>query len=290
MSHYAPLFTFTVEHGFYGSGLAHGLSFKPCERSASVMLNAGLMVKPVAGGIAVLFDEKLSESLQLYVEDDEPLDLLFKVYPDVASFKSRTRVLIDNDDEMVLYVSNHLFRGEVDGRIKLHSGSFISVDDAIRMDSDSLADALGRKEKAVPPFLVVNVRIDKTDLEGLGTSGGVVPKSYYIRVEERQVFWKYYFMGSLIGGGMYLSDVDGVAEFVSMGKERLADHREAMTFRSKKKLPLKASFDYRFQLKEKDSNGGKVIIKRLPMAEITRFGREVIDGSSEVVSEIYINC
>ncbi|VAW84535.1 hypothetical protein MNBD_GAMMA17-2227 [hydrothermal vent metagenome] len=290
MSHYAPLFTFIVEHGFYDSGLAHGLSFKPCERSASVMLNAGLMVKPVVGGIAVLFDEKLSESLQLYIEDDEPLDLLFKIYPEEASFKSRTRVAIDNDDEMVLYVSNHLFRAEVDGRIKLHSGSFISMDDAIRMDSDSLVDVLDRKEKVIPPFLVVSFRIDKADLEGIGAPSGVAPKSYYIRVEERQVFWKYYLMGSLVRDNIYLSDVDGVAEFVPMGKEQLADHREAMIFRSKKKLPLKASFDYRFQLKEKDSNGEKVIIKRLPMAEVTRFGREVIDGSSEVVSEIYINC
>jgi len=151
-------------------------------------------------------------------------------------------------------------------------------------------DVLDRKEKVIPPFLVVSFRIDKADLEGIGAPSGVAPKSYYIRVEERQVFWKYYLMGSLVRDNIYLSDVDGVAEFVPMGKEQLADHREAMIFRSKKKLPLKASFDYRFQLKEKDSNGEKVIIKRLPMAEVTRFGREVIDGSSEVVSEIYINC
>ncbi|MCF6324573.1 MAG: hypothetical protein L3J89_09670 [Gammaproteobacteria bacterium] len=290
MSQYAPLFTFIVEHGFYESGLARGLSFKPCERSASVMLNAGLMVKPVAAGITVLFDEKLSESLQLYVEDDEPLELIFKIYPEEASFKSHTRVSIDNDDEMVLYVSNHLFRAEVDGRIKLHSESFISIGDAIRMDSDLLVDVLGRKERLMPPFFIVSVRIDKANLKGMGSPSGVVPKNYYISVEERQVFWKYYFLGSLVRENIYLSDVDGVAEFVPMGKEQLADHREAMIFRSKKKLPLKANFDYRFQLKEKDSNGGKVIIKRLPMAEVTRFGREVIDGSSEVVSEIYINC
>ena len=136
----------------------------------------------------------------------------------------------------------------------------------------------------------MNLRIVKDDLRGLGTPSGIVPKSYYIKVEARQVFWKYYLMGVLVRENVYLSDVDGVAEFVAMGKEQLADQREAMTFRTEKKLPLKANFDYRFQLKEKDSNGDKVVIKRLPMAEITRFGRGVIDGSSEVVSEIYINC
>jgi len=63
-----------------------------------------------------------------------------------------------------------------------------------------------------------------------------------------------------------------------------------MAFRSTSRLPLKASPQYRFQLKEKDNGSEKVIIKRLPMADVTRFGHAVIDGRSEVVSEIYINC
>jgi len=289
MSNYAALFTFIVEHGFYKDGLAHDLTYKACERSAGVMLNAGLMVKPIAGGIAVLFDEKLSESLQLYVEDDEPLDLVFKVYPEESTFKSRTNVSSDND-EMVLYVSNHPSRDEVDGRVKLHNASFISASDAIRVESDPLEGVLDKRERLIPPFLVVSLRITSDDLRGIDMPGGIVPKSYYIRVEERQLFWKYYLVGTLAREGVYLADADGSAEFIAMGKEQLAGYREAMTFRSEKKLPLKASFDYRFQLKERDSNGGKVIIKRLPMAEVTRFGREVIDGSSEVVSEIYINC
>ncbi|MBL1260673.1 MAG: hypothetical protein COB33_009115 [Thiotrichaceae bacterium] len=288
MSHFAPLLTFIVEHGFYDDGLAHGLSFQPCERTASVMANAGLMVKRVPGGITVLFDEELRESLQLYAGDDEPLDLVFKVYPQEAAFKSRTELLLDS--KTLLYVSNHSPPDEVNDSIKLHSGPFISMIDTIKVDSGTLDGVLDRRDKLIPPFFVVSLRIDKAHLSGVGSSSGVASKRYYIKIKERQVFWKYYLMGALARDNVYLSDVDGIAEFVSMGKEQLAGQREAMTFRTEKKLPLKASSDYRFQLKETDSNGDKVIIKRLPMAEVTRFGRDVIDGSSEVVSEIYINC
>jgi len=289
MSHYAPLFTFTVEHDFYDDGVVHGLSFKPCEHTSRVMSNAGLMVKSIAGGIAVLFDEMKKESLQLYVEDDEPLDLTFKVYPEDASFGSRSDISVDSR-EKILYVNNHEHNGEAGERIKLHDDSYVSMINAIRLDSDQLAGVLGRREKFSPPFLVVSVRIVKDDLSRIDNPDVSPAKNYYIRLKARQVFWKYYLMGVFAREGLFLSDVDGLAEFVSMGKEQLADHREAIVFRSAQKLALKASFDYRFQLKEKDSNGDKVIIKRLPMAEVTRFGRDVIDGSSEVVSEIYVNC
>jgi hypothetical protein len=289
MSHYAPLFTFVIDHDFYDDGVVHGLSFKPCEDTARVMSNAGLMVKAIAGGIAVLFDEAKKESLQLYIEDDEPLDLVFKVYPGDASFGSRSDISIDSR-EKILYVNNHEHNSEAGERIKLHDDSYVSMIDAIRLDSDQLAGVLGRREKFSPPFLVVSIRIVKDDLSRIDNPDVSPVKNYYIRLKARQVFWKYYLVGAFAREGLFLSDVDGLAEFVSMGKEELAGHRKAIVFRSAQKLSLKASFDYRFQLKEKDSNGDKVIIKRLPMAEVTRFGRDVIDGSSEVVSEIYINC
>ncbi len=290
MANYAPLFTIVTEHGFYEDGVAHGLSFIPTEGTTRVMGNAGLLVKPVVGGIMVMYDKKDIESLQLYVGDkNESLNLVFKVITEDAAFKSRTDASLEADDSILFFDS----RGReevVDERIKLHDNKYVSMIDLTRLDSDQLTDVLSHREKRLPPLFVVNIHVSEKDLNSIDSDNGVVPKHYFIRLKEREVFWKYYLLGRLARESVYLSDLDSSAEFVFSGREIIGDRREAMTFRTTKKLSLKASPNYRFQLREKDNGGDKVIIKRLPMAEVTRLGRDVIDGSNEVVSEIYINC
>ncbi len=290
MANYAPLFTIVTEHGFYEDGVAHGLSFIPTEGTTRVMGNAGLLVKPVVGGIMVMYDKKDIESLQLYAGDkNESLNLVFKVITEDAAFKSRTDASLEADDSILFFDS----RGReevVDERIKLHDNKYVSMIDLTRLDSDQLTDVLSHREKRLPPLFVVNIHVSEKDLNSVDSDNEVVPKHYFIRLKEREVFWKYYLLGRLARESVYLSDLDSSAEFVFSGREIIGDRREAMTFRTTKKLSLKASPNYRFQLREKDNGGDKVIIKRLPMAEVTRLGRDVIDGSNEVVSEIYINC
>ncbi len=290
MANYVSLFTVTTEHGFYEDGVAPGLNFIPTESTARVIGNGGLLVKPVVGGITVMFDTKDTESLQLYIEDkDEPLNLVFKVTTEDAGFKSRTDASLEADDSMLLFDSGGR-EDAVDGWIKLHDSKYVSMIDLTRLDSNQLTDVLSHREKRLPPLFVVNIRVSEKDLQNVDGDNDVAPKHYVIRFKEREVFWKYYLLGRVARENVYLSDLDSDAEFVFSGREIVGDRREAMTFRTTKKLSLKASPKYRFQLREKDNGGDKVIIKRLPMAEVTRLGRDVIDGSNEVVSEIYINC
>ncbi len=79
-------------------------------------------------------------------------------------------------------------------------------------------------------------------------------------------------------------------EFEVGEPETLSDKRPALTFRSKTYIPLRERPDCRFQLRERNSGAGKVLIRRLPVATASQIGKEVIDGVETAVSEMFINC
>lgn len=287
---YSPLFSFVVEHGFFDDGVVRGLEFLPSAATARLISNTGLLVKPVAGGITLLFNKKDTESLQQYLSDpDGPFDLTFKVVSTVDSFQSCTDVSLSGDESILCFDSRN-GQPQDDGRMRLHDTEYVSMINRTSLDSGSLRDVLEHRERRLPPLFIVNVRITEEALQSVDGHDGVAAKNYYIKFRERQVFWKYYLLGPLARESLFLSDLDDKASFVFSGREQLGEGREAVTYRSAQRLPLKASSHYRFQLKEKDNGNEKVIIKRLPVAEALRLGREVIDGRNEVVSEIYINC
>ncbi len=290
MSVYTPLFTLTVEHGFYDDGLIPGLRFVATDRTAQIIHNCALLIKPVAGGIVVLQDRNSSEALSLYAaSDEEPLYLVFKAHAADAVFKSRSDVSIAAHDTIPLF-DNRNTEPTSDGPVRLHDGEHVSMIDLASVDDNRVTDILDHRERGFSPLFIVNIQINTEHLAAVGGDSNMPPINYYIRFKERQLFWKYYLVGGMARESLFLVDADSQAEFILSGKELLEDRREAITFRSTRRLPLKASAHYRFQLKERDNGSEKVIIKRLPMADVARLGRAVIDGRSEVVSEIYINC
>jgi len=290
MGAYSPLFTFAVEHGFYENGVAHELSFIATDRTARVMQNTGLLVKPTTGGIVVLFDSQDCESLQLYASDEkQAFNLVFKVYVKSVDFIRRTDVSLETNDAILLFNNNN--QHIVDGLIKLHDHEYVSMIDLKALNATILTDTLGEKVGQLSPLFVLNFHITEKDLNGINKNANMVLKNYHIKFKERQVFWKYYLLGSsLAGKNLFLVDVDNTIEFIFSGKEGLDNGREAMTFRTTQRLSLKEHSRYRFQLIEKENGKEKIIIKRLPVAKDAHLGQAIIDGSSEIVSEIYINC
>ena len=115
-------------------------------------------------------------------------------------------------------------------------------------------------------------------------------KNYYLKFKARETIWKYYLLGNLTKKNLDIVDLNNETQFEDTGPESLPDNRTALTFRSKQILPLREKSEYRFQLKEKDPNGGKVLIKRLPVASANQFLKESINGKEAILSEIFINC
>jgi hypothetical protein len=88
----------------------------------------------------------------------------------------------------------------------------------------------------------------------------------------------------------FITDLNHEIEFEATGRASLPGNRMAMTFRSKQRIPLREKSEYRFQLREKETNGGRVLIRRLPVASAGQFYKETVDGKEAIVSEIFINC
>lgn len=289
MGAYLPLFSFAVKHGFYEDGVAHECSFIATDHTVGVMKNTGLLVKPTAGGITVLFDSKDCESLQLYVTDErQPLNLVFRAYVKSTDFIRRTDASLETNDAILFFNNNN--QHTINGLIQLHNHEYVSKIDLEALDSKKIKNIIGVRAGQMPPLFVLNFHITEKNLSGINENTKAVLKNYYIQFRERQVFWKYYLLGQLAGKNLFLADLENKTEFVFSGKEWLDDGREAITFRTAQRLSLKEYSPYRFQLIEKENGKEKVIIKRLPVAKDAHLGKMIIDGSSELVSEIYINC
>jgi hypothetical protein len=278
-----------VEHGYFSDGLCQSLTYVPSSDANTVIKNTGLLIRYVKNGVRVFYDENNSESLQLYAGDpEEPLSLGFKVFSTDPFFESYTEPTVHKEDT-ILYFDNRGVDIDSDGKYRLHDEEYVSEADFQRLHSPSIEKHLSKRDILVRPAFIVN--INTCDKEGglFDDQSGVTSKSYYLRFQTRQTYWKYYLLGDLATEGSIIVDLGNETEFESIGEESLADRTEAWTFRSKTTLPLRERPEYRFQLKETNSRSGKVLIKRLPVASASQISREVVDGEEAFVSEMFIN-
>ena len=89
----------------------------------------------------------------------------------------------------------------------------------------------------------------------------------------------------------YVADANQQIEFETAREVPLSDQSVASTFRSKQSIPLSEHYTYRFQLKEKNSKGGKdtIVINQLPVASMQQVGTVAPGSQVELAAEIYIN-
>jgi len=288
MGSYQALLNIAVEHGFYTDGACSCLDFQPTEKTRRIFDNAGLLQKKTADGIQIVYDESRLEALKLYAEDpQEPLCFEFKVYSNDAQFRSYTEPFADMG-KGILYLDNRATTAG-DGKISLSVFEYVSNDDLKKTDSDELRDMISQRDRLLPPLFVVKIFAETAQASHIEAWLESELTSYSIVFNARQTFWKYYLLGKMANAGSYIFDPDNQVEFEALGETSLPDRRMALTFRSKQSIPLNEYYDFRFQLKQQGPGGENVLINRLPVACITRTGREVVAEQRMVVSEIYIN-
>ena len=289
MARYSQLFSIEVRHSFFASGLCRELEFVPTPRTAGKIRNAGLLLKLTRAGIRVFSDLGRLDSLQLHAADDQdPLELVFKAYARDPLFMNYTESGPDRQDA-VRYFDSVAAVTQEDGSLRLHAGVYAGVEDFRPTDDRGFQDVLTPRDRLAKPAFVVNIGVPKEDADALGdgTDGG--PRAYFVNFQERQTIWKYLLVGDLAREDYYVADLDNSTEFAPGGNEVLADERTAITFKSTTALPLRERSEYRFQLRERDSGDGKVLIRRLPVASAARIGMERTEGQATLVSEMYIN-
>lgn len=287
MGAYLPLFNIEVEHRFFAAGLAPSLEFVPTPACARLIGNAGLLRRDTNNGLRLFYDGARADRLRLYAGADEPCTLGFKVYARDALFMNYTDPLTYRD-EAILYFDNRA-AGAVGGRLRLHQAEYVNDRDFQPIDAARVAGLLDKKDFLVRPSFLIDIVLGEGGL-GFADADEPVARNYYLSFDARRTFWKYCLMGDAAGKNLFITDLANQVGFEAASEEILPDQRTMTVFRSTSPISLQERFDYRFQLRERGTGAGRVVIKRLPVASANHINREIIDGEERVVSEIYVNC
>ncbi len=274
---------------YFTRGLDPGLKLIPTIHTHATVEKTGLLVRSSPNGIRVFYDHHSLETLRLFADNpDEPLQLVFKAYAEDLWFSCYTE-LPAADEDSILYFDNRNSIIDESDRLKLHTAEHVSEKDLVKLNTLPLAEVFNQRDHIVTPEFVVCIHMAPDEIRSLEQPSKNTMQKYFISFKARETFWKYYLIGNISKKKCFIVDLKNETEFEDTGQTSLPGGRNALTFRSKRKIPLQEESEFRFQLKEKGPNGGKVVIKRLPVASASQFCREIIDGKETIVSEIFIN-
>lgn len=289
MGTYRPLFSVSVGHDYFFDGEWKGLDFVPTPETMKVIEGADVLVRRANSGVGVFYGEDRSDALGLYAEDGNgALRFSFKVYSKDRTFANYTAPSMRKDDAILSFDNRDVVRDPESGRVRLSMGDFVSEEDFRDMGTLIAEGILCERDRRVPPDFVVEVFIRP---EKDTSSGGSVwmPQDCNVKFHARQSFWRYFLMGEASRNNPFIVDLDNRVEFEPCGEVVLPGNRPAKVFRSKEVIPVLEKSSYRFQLREQGHAGGRVLIKRLPVASESRLGMDVINGKSEIVLDAYVN-
>lgn len=292
MGAFRPLFSVSVEHGYFTDGAWKGLDFVPVPVTVKVINGANLLVRPTKNGMAVFYDVSRSDALRLYAKDaNGALCFSFRVYAKDRTFANYTSPAMRSGDAVLYFDNREGVTDQATGKVRLSKEDAATEKDLREIDSLVAEDILCDRDRRVPPDFVVSVVVESGsgEVSSAGATGWRV-QDCLVRFNARQAYWKYHLLGNMNRSSPFIVDLDNRVEFEFCGEVMLPGDRPAKVFRSKEQIPVLEKSNCRFQLRELGPGAGKVLVKRLPVASESRLGMEVIDGKNEIVSESFINC
>lgn len=290
MGAYLPLFSLDVEHEFFSRGMSASLEFMPASGCERLMANTGLLKRVASNGLRIFYDEERGDALRAYAaEGEEALRFVFKVYSRDPLFVNYTEPSSYRENA-VLYFNNRVARSASGGSPRLSLEDCVSPADFKALSDPVFEGVLDKRDVLLRPAFIVDISLGALELGAFLDGGRVESKAYQLAFRAKRTFWKYCLIGDLSKKNVFVTDVANGLEFERMGEEALSASTTAVVFQSKQPISLQQRFDYRLQLREKGPAGGRVLIKRLPVASANRIDREIINGEERVVSEIYVNC
>lgn len=281
MGFFRCLFTVRVEHAYFADGLWKGLDFVPDRETKNLLRGAGLLVRNTGSGVAVYVEVDKTDAMRLYAADTNlGMRLRFKVRCEDRSFENFTDYASQQRSAIPCFDNLDNDGNGVAKRL-LSQGEFVSEADFRTIDDLVADEVLGAGERRAFPDFVVTIFKDAEVPEEAS--------EYCIRFNARQSFWKYYLLGNINREQLSIVDLEQRFEFESRGEVMLPGNKPSRVFLSKGPIPFQENSNFRFQLKEPGPGGGRVLIKRLPLAAESRLGKELIDGKREVVLENFVN-
>lgn len=301
MSFYTPLFSIHVEHDFWEQQTS-ALSCVPTPQTADWIRRRDVLLRPQRNGLA-LFCETARRRVLL--DDCAPgaVLLAFKWYAQDPLFSQYTLPLTPTDS--LPYLRSGGAMAEQDDSValppqdrrRLHADRFVATGQMCAVSDAALAPHLDGRDLLRKPVLVVEV--DPSDhVVGHTAAAEQADKdelnvAYYARFAVRKSVWKYYFISAVgdyaDGAGLAIVDLDETVRFVAAEPELLPGNRRALVFMSEGEIDMQQKYPQRFQLREQGGMGERVLIRRLPNADVSKVTQEMIGSRAALVSEIYIN-
>lgn len=290
MGMYRPLFSVSVGHGYFASGEWPGLDFIPTPGTMKVMEGADVLVRRTGSGVGVFYGEDRSDALGLFAADaNGALRFSFKVCSRDRTFANYTSPPMRQGDAVLCFDNREAVRDGETGQVRLSKDEFASEKDFRAMDALVADGVLGERDRRVPPDFVVEilVRPERDPASGVYVWTG---QDCYVNFNARRSFLRYFLLGGMNRDNLLVVDLDGHVEFEPCGEAVLPGKKPAKVFRSKEPIPVLEKSAYRFQLREQGQGGGRILIKRLPVASESRLGMDAINGKNEIVLDAYVNC
>jgi hypothetical protein len=292
---YTRLFTVDITHAYWPTPYVW-LRHAATPATAEWMRRRDLLVRPHRQGVAVFCTSNRRDVLLQGIKAGDAV-ATFKWYASDTDFPLYTHPP-SSDRSSVRFVrsgTSVAIEGQTPLR-RLHAHACLDATDAVSVDAPELAPHLERTDRVNPPVLVA--QIDLADHVVGADAAGV---DYVATFAARASCWRYYYVCSQDSGALSIVDLDEKVSFVTAGSEARLGGRQAVIFESEQEIAMQQQYPQRFQLRERGRSGERVLIRRLPNADIGSLTRkspkvqkpqeaeQAAQSRVVLVSEIYIN-
>jgi hypothetical protein len=270
------LFSIETEHMFYAGSVHPAFRYVATAATVDFVRRSDMLVRPFGNGIAVFGGDSLKQESGADADGESTPMLVFKIFPEDPYFTQYTLPVSHDADTVPYFQSDHA-QVDDDGRWRLHEQEYVDKSALQNISAAALGAHLDRRDFLMKPSAVVAVA-----LAGAAAAGG----HYYLRFFARKSFWKYYFFSEADAKNFSIIDLDNEIRFECTGVMNFPGNKRALMFLSDIEIEMRQKYARRFQLREQNGMGEKVLIRRLPNASVSRMS---LDEKGVLAAEIYIN-
>lgn len=272
---YVPLVRIEVLHSYFREGRARALAFLPLGETEAFLKSFGVLRRADGGSLTLQAEvARLEEMARECLGPGEGmLDfLLLATDPLWQAYTQATEPAVP---------------------VFARAGN---CGELVRLDPPRAAD-----EASAPAALPPGPARAKTPVARLRLSlnpeGATTPTAWRaglggahtLHLEARSTTWKYVLMDDWQGHAPRIRDAAGQIEFEAPQAAVMDHGAPALVSRSLQPIPLQERATHRFQLLDVGVQPERVLITCLPAASPQRFSREVVNGKSVFISEIFHN-
>lgn len=263
------------------------LTVSPTVQTEALAAQAGLFSRQTPNGIRVFYELQRLETLQhLACNTQEAVQLGFKLDTADHLFAHYTEPGCPADSLFYFEPScTRMASADIDC---LHRQAQVSCSEIEQIESPRVDALLTPAERVTPPLGVISVPLMPSTRGLFDEQFNVMPRTYQICFAARKTYWTYYLLGQLAKEGVYIEDAKGETSFDALGEVILPGNQVAQAFRTTSMLPFQDRYHLRFQIVDPGAEGDRILIARLPGAQVRQAYYERLYGAEEAVSDIFI--